>query len=148
MVGGQLVIADAVIDELEDLGLEVRRLAGSNRLSTAVAIADALFVEAALRPDVVTLVRGDDLTDALAAAPYAGDRAGPLLLVGSRTELGTETAAWLRDRCGQVRQIAVIGGDGAISDSVLDAAVDAAGRCRSSTCRTSVVALFVRDKLR
>lgn len=132
VVGGEAVVAQPVIHELQRLGVEVRRLAGSNRQLTAVAIADALFVEAALRPNVVTLVRGDAPSDALAAAAYAGDRVGPLLLVADRTVLGDATEGWLEARCGQVRQIAVVGGPGAIADDVLSQAVEAAENCRDT----------------
>lgn len=58
-----------------------RRLSGSGRVETAVAISQERFADGAA--GAVVLARADDFADALAGAPLAFHLDGPLLLTGS-----------------------------------------------------------------
>lgn len=58
-----------------------RRLSGSGRVETAVAISQARFHDGAA--GAVVLARADDFADALSGAPFAFHLDGPLLLTGS-----------------------------------------------------------------
>lgn len=72
MIAATLAVAPAAGQDRLDL----RRLAGSDRVATAVAVSEAVFEQA----DTVLLARADDPADALAGAPLAAHLGGPLLL--------------------------------------------------------------------
>lgn len=63
-------------------GFEVVRLAGADRIATAVAISQDRFTAPDSAPAVV-LARADTFADALVGTPLAVDRGGPLLLTPS-----------------------------------------------------------------
>ena len=63
----------------EDEGREVRRVAGDNRVATAVAISQDLYGSA----DTVAIARADSYADALSGAPLAYQEGAPLLLSGT-----------------------------------------------------------------
>ena len=92
---------------------DVRRLKGSSRIDTAVAVADAGW-DAATH---VLLATADQFPDALSAGALAAQLDAPLLLT-ARDVLPTAVEQALH-RLG-VREIAVIGGAAAVSDAVVD----------------------------
>lgn len=96
----------------------LRRLAGADRVGTAVAVSRAEFAAA----EVVVLARAGDYADALAGAPLARARGGPLLLTpGGGLD---ERAAGELDRLGAER-VVLLGGQAALSPQV---AADARAR--------------------
>lgn len=90
----------------------VTRIAGSSRYATAAALATARW---ATGLPVAFVVTGANYPDALAAAPAAAVMGGPVLLT-QRDTLPAETAAALQTLA--PAQIIVVGGTGAVSDSV------------------------------
>ena len=97
----------------EARGVDVRRVAGGDRVGTAVAVSADVFEVA----DVAVLARADEAADALAAAPLAAVLGGPLLLTG-REALPEVTAGEL-ERLG-VEEVVVLGGEGAVGSAVVD----------------------------
>lgn len=92
------------------------RLSGSDRYATAVEISRHGWPDGA---DVAYLATGDNYADALAGAALAARTGSPILLT-RRTSLPDVTADELR-RLG-VRQVVILGGEGAVSVDVLLAA--------------------------
>ncbi|GAA1921495.1 hypothetical protein GCM10009775_12450 [Microbacterium aoyamense] len=90
------------------------RLSGTGRYDTAVAISAATFPTPGV--PVAYIANGMNFPDALAGAPAAGMNGGPVLL-SPANELPAAVAAEL-DRL-QPQRIIVLGGKGAISESVL-----------------------------
>ncbi len=92
--------------------VEEARVAGADRLATAVALSRSAFATA----PAVVLVRADDYPDALSAAPLAAAVGGPVLL---------DTADHLEPRVGDeivrlgARTVYVAGGVSAQSDAVV-----------------------------
>ncbi|HUQ40255.1 MAG TPA: cell wall-binding repeat-containing protein [Acidimicrobiales bacterium] len=95
----------------------VERIAGADRISTAIAAADAAFA-----PDTagaVVLARHDNFPDALAGTPLAGAKDAPLLLTPpSGLDGRVETA--VRRLLPAGRTVYLLGGEGALSASVAD----------------------------
>ena len=89
----------------------VVRLAGSDRVGTALAVSRAMFE----RSSVVVLARADGFADALAGASYAGRRGAPILLTDGTT-LSPGVAAEIA-RLG-ASQVVLLGGPEAISTRV------------------------------
>ena len=125
VLGGEQAITPAVVADLEGRDLEVRRVAGDNRFSTAVAIAEELG-------DTATsawLAKGVDADpargweDALSAAPVAAHQGQPIFLTATDV-LPPETAAALTAQ--QVERLTIVGGRAAVSQTT--AAAASAGR--------------------
>lgn len=103
-------------DPRDALVLSTKRLQGIDRYATAVAISKASYPAAGV--PVVYIASGTEFADALAAAPAAAHRGGPMLL--SATEaLPDVTAAEIRRLAPQL--IVVVGGVGAVGASVMEA---------------------------
>ncbi len=94
------------------------RLAGDDRITTAIAVSARAFSDAT---DAV-VARADAYPDALAGAPLAAVRGGPLLLTGGEG-LDGRVAAEL-ERLG-VERVALLGGESALAPAV---AADLAAR--------------------
>ncbi|WP_022891191.1 cell wall-binding repeat-containing protein [Agromyces subbeticus] len=93
--------------------LTTERLEGVDRYATAVAISEASYPGGA---PVVYIASGTEFADALAAAPAAAHKGGPMLLTAADV-LPEATAAEIRRLAPQ--QIVVVGGDGAVGASVM-----------------------------
>ncbi|WP_432492538.1 cell wall-binding repeat-containing protein [Kineococcus auxinigenes] len=102
------------------------RLGGADSRATAALIADAALNSYGFSATGVGLARGDVPADALAAAPYAGNRKMPLLLTESTTALGTAAAGFITRHKSTLSTGAVFGSGSAVSDDVVTAATAAA----------------------
>jgi putative cell wall-binding protein len=116
VVGGKAAVSDAVLAALSPLapGGAVR-VAGSDRYATAAALSAAAYPSGA---PVAYIASGAGFADAVSAAPAAAAAGGPVLLVNA-TQAPPATLAELA-RLGPA-QVIVVGGIGAVSDSVLAA---------------------------
>jgi putative cell wall-binding protein len=98
LLGGEAAIAPQVEAELEALGVDVDRVAGTTRVDTAVAVARERGFDDEADADRVILVEGqapDAWAAGFAAAAHAARVPAPVLLA-SGPELPESTAAFLR----------------------------------------------------
>lgn len=101
-------------------GVSLRRVAGSDRIETAIALSQDAFPAPGTAYTVV-LARADDPADALAGAPLAASLGVPLLLTwGDRLP---DTVAAELGRLGAT-EVIVLGGSGAVSDTVVESLTD------------------------
>jgi hypothetical protein len=107
VVGGEGAVSSASVAGLPG----VTRAAGANRYATAAAVA-TLFA-AAVPPTSIVLGSGDpaNLVDALAGGSLA-----QLMLLTQRSQLPTETAAFVKGSA--VQNAVILGGVGAVSDAI------------------------------
>lgn len=89
----------------------VARVAGDDRVDTAVALSETTVAQA----DTVVVTTAGDFPDALSAGPLAGRADAPVLLVGDES-LEPEVAAEI-ERLG-AREILLVGGTDAVSAAV------------------------------
>lgn len=118
IIGGTAVIAPSVVSQLEGLGYEVRRLAGSNRFGTSTAVAEEALSH---RTGDVTLViaSASGFADALPAGALAARRSGVLVLAPRDSMADApDIASFVEARVGRVADGVVVGGTGAISTTV------------------------------
>jgi putative cell wall-binding protein len=92
---------------------QITRMAGSDRYATAAAVSKSRFPAGA---PTVFVATGIDFPDALAAAPAAAKAKAPILLT-TPTQLPSATATELARL--KPSKIIVVGGKGAVSDTVL-----------------------------
>lgn len=135
IAGGPAAVDESVADDLAELGIDVDRRAGSNRFETAREVAE--FAEERFGWDAaqMNLASGEGFADAVALAAHAGMGSGgpaPIALTAA-DDLTAPTTEWLADRAAcDTGRLHVAGGTAAISEEVVDAAVDAltpAGGC-------------------
>ena len=126
VVGGPGAVSDRVVQQVQALGLEVVRVAGATRHSTAVEVFRLAEREFGWNLGNVTLTRGDGFADAVAGANASGRRKAPLLLTVGPDDLGSATRELLRSGKGTVRTMDVLGDATAVSDAVVQDAVRAA----------------------
>lgn len=113
VVGGTGVVSDHVVDTLTAMGIDVQRIAGSDRYATSRAVADHLADMG--YTEYCWVARGDDFPDALALAPLATQFTGPVLL--TRTDsLPASTLGALQAY--DYDYALVAGGTSAVSDGV------------------------------
>lgn len=114
ILGGEGAVAKAVADELEGMGMTVRRIAGSGRYGTASSI--ALDMRSRQSITFAFLAVGTDFADALSASAYAARLGCPILLT-QQGRLPTPTADLIDSL--QIYKVYVIGGTGVISEDVI-----------------------------
>ncbi|MEA2703496.1 MAG: hypothetical protein QOD63_1441 [Actinomycetota bacterium] len=93
------------------------RLAGTDRIETAIATSNDIYPAPDGLADAVVLARADSFADALAGTPLARDMGAPLLLTG-RDSLDARTAAEIDRVLDPGLPVFVLGGTAAISDAV------------------------------
>ncbi len=148
IVGGTNAVSQRAEDELTELGYEVVRVAGPDRVATALAIAD-LLAEGGTTPRVL-LVRGfpngtAGWADAVAVGPWAA-RTGTPILVTPDTSFAPEVEAWIEDPAHGVEEVLVIGGTRAVPATV-EAQLDGVDVVRLRGARRDATALLVADQL-
>ncbi|MYI12209.1 MAG: hypothetical protein F4117_06545, partial [Acidimicrobiales bacterium] len=129
LMGGTAALSEAVGRAVEDLGIDVSRVAGSTRYDTAVKAAELAadkYSAAAGRTcfanDTIGVARARVPFDSFSAAPLLGRLCAPLVLADPG-KVPDDTAAYLdaaRDQHDAVG-LRVFGGDAAVSQAAIDA---------------------------
>ncbi|MCJ1684320.1 cell wall-binding repeat-containing protein [Rathayibacter sp. VKM Ac-2928] len=116
VVGSALSVSDAVLRSLDDLtDAPVVRIAGRDRYETSRRIVADAF--RGTDYSTVFLATGTDFPDALSAAPIAGRRLEPVLLVdGARSDLDNATRNAIRRLSAESGQL--LGGTPSISSGI------------------------------
>ena len=118
VLGGERAVGQAVVDELEAMGLDVERLAGDSRVDTAVAIATSgREVGRIDGQTTAVLAAAGTFADALVAGPLAAGAGLPILLTDT-AEVPQATLAALARL--DVEQVLIVGGTAVVSPEVLD----------------------------
>lgn len=126
ILGGSAAVSPSVEADLKDqTGNDAVRLAGENRYSTAVDIAEFAIESLDFPAEEVLLASGLVFADALAGGPLGGVRQAPMLLTDP-AQLSSETEAFLVDHADTIETVIALGGTAAVSQGALDAAEAAA----------------------
>ncbi|MFC0524474.1 cell wall-binding repeat-containing protein [Pontibacillus salicampi] len=109
LLGGPNAISEKIRNQLvEEYHVNIRRIAGDNRYTTASRIADAMPSS-----NKAVVVNGSRFPDAMAAAPFAAKRGYPILLTKKTYNPGITRYA-----VGKVSETYIIGGEGVVDQSV------------------------------
>jgi alpha-tubulin suppressor-like RCC1 family protein/putative cell wall-binding protein len=114
IVGGTGVVGTTVERNLPT----PTRYAGNDRYGTAIEIAKGMGVN----PNLVYLATGNNFPDALAGSVLAARTNSPIILVD--TSLGADAEFWLWNHSRHVKEFYVLGGEGVVSDSILQSAYE------------------------
>ncbi|GEM_PF-3302793 len=122
ILGGVAAVSNEVTEELEEMELEVSRIAGINRIDTAAEIARKLDQMGKVE-DKAFIVNGWAPADSLAIGPVAAAYNIPILQV--RDEICAYTRGAIKEM--GIENVEIIGGEGVVSGSLkqeLEALVD------------------------
>lgn len=123
VIGGPVVISDAVTDQLAARGLAVRRLAGADRLTTGLAVTEAILAEQdGASAEILHLATATNYPDALAAGP-AMSAVGSVLLLMDAPASSTPVLDWVADNDAQIGAVHAIGGPAALTDDSVEAVI-------------------------
>ncbi|HWQ89770.1 MAG TPA: cell wall-binding repeat-containing protein, partial [Desulfitobacteriaceae bacterium] len=109
IIGGTGVISSAVEQKIEDMGITVIRIAGSDRYETSVKVAEKLG-----SASQAVIATGENFPDALSIAPIASMKGYPILLA-TRDQLPAVIKKYLNDN---IQDTVVVGGTGVIGSYV------------------------------
>ena len=129
ILGGTSAVAGSVANSIEQMDIDVTRIAGANRSDTSLAFNTFTQAASGQQPGQVIITRGDTFPDALTGATLAGRESTPIVLVDSPTVLGSAATAYLAERCEKIDVVRALGGVRAVADSVLTRAVGLATNC-------------------
>ncbi len=110
ILGGTGAISNTVANSVRDMGIEVKRIAGSNRFETAKLIAN----EMGTNFSTVVVANGYGFPDALAIAPYAARNGIPILLT-EKSYIPGATKTILNSASNTI----VVGGTAVVNQSLL-----------------------------
>lgn len=135
--GGPVAVSENAENDIEAMGIQVTRIDGERRVTTATEFADFVKAEFGWTYELINIARGDLFPDALTIGPLAGQAEAPLLLTHDPGLLGDATYAngeqeagpWLREQACQILGLHFAGGEHAIHDSVAAEAEAAAEAC-------------------
>lgn len=111
IVGGENSVSADVLKILKDKGLDVQRVAGSNRYETSLEILGVLDKEG-VKKDELILASGKNFADSLSIAPYAGINKYGILLVGDK--LDTKMEARIKD----AGRVLIVGGENSVAKAI------------------------------
>ncbi len=121
IVGGTSAVGTQVTAKLTGAGITWRRIWGSNRFTTAAAVAEEIVAQMARAGrtwnQIAFVVRHDGFADALAVAPLAYAQGMPILLTRSEPALNYDTRIALITM--GAREVLVAGGPVAVADHIL-----------------------------
>ncbi len=110
VIGGESAVSASAANEFEAYGT-VKRLSGTGRYETSVAVANEFFAD----PEVVVLANGKNFPDGLCGGPLAAALDAPLVLTKDGGE--AVAAAYVADN--GIASGYVLGGTGAIADETV-----------------------------
>ena len=111
VIGGEAAVSSAVFEALGECA-PVTRIAGTNRYSTAIAVAE----DAVAAPTKIILATGENFPDALTAGPLAIAKNAPIIL-NNGDSLRADVAAYL-DANPTITGVYVVGGETVISAEI------------------------------
>ncbi len=126
VLGGTGVVPASFESKLEAAFTDTRvdRLAGSDRYTTALAVARYGAASAGLAWDHLAVATGADFPDALAGGALQGaDRS--VMLLAAPTGLNAEVRAELTAQKASITEVRFLGGTGAVPQTIRDAVVQA-----------------------
>jgi putative cell wall-binding protein len=121
VVGGAAAIPDKVVAQVEQLGLDTRRLAGASRYATSRAVTEAALARRANDddPHPLVLATGERYPDALAAGALANALDATLALTAS-DRLARPIDELVRAHHDTLTRGVLVGGRAAASEAVVD----------------------------
>ena len=114
IVGGEAVVSENVVEQLENLGIKVERLAGDRRDTTALAVAEKMD-DLGAKFEKAFVVGANGEADAMSIAAHAAKIEAPIIVNGLDGTLSKEAKKLIKDK-----QIDIIGGETVVSKELAE----------------------------
>ena len=115
IAGGDSVVSEKVVKQIEAMGVEVERNAGENRFQTAVKLGEQIRRNSTNKTDII-LANGYNFIDALTAGSLAAKMNIPILLTGD-SSLNSITEKAIKEW--GIENVIVVGGDQQVSNGII-----------------------------
>lgn len=113
IIGGELTVTPEITEQLEDINIDVHRIAGRNRYIGSAQVANASYPN----PDNIVVASGEVFTDALVSAPIAQKLDAPILLTRTN-EFDPVVEEYLNEKIANLKNAYVQGGPLTISYTI------------------------------
>lgn len=124
LVGGEAVIGEGVVEQLEELGITVERVAGETRYETSMEIADLVLKNEGISSKTnAYVVGGNGLADAMSISAKASNELRPIIVV-EKDGIDSKT---LKSITEDFNEVDIIGGTAVVSENVESQLVDKLG---------------------
>lgn len=110
IVGGTPAVSNGVATQIKNLGISVKRIAGSTRYETAAKVANAMS-----STSKAVVANGFVYQDSIAVIPYAAQNGYPILFTNEKT-LNSATSGAIKSK--GIKQTIVVGGTNSINGSL------------------------------
>lgn len=114
MIGGTGAVSTAVENEVKSLGKTTKRVAGKDRFSTSVAVAETFF---GYNAPTAVVAYGNDFPDGLVGGPLGASMKAPLILVNNKNIYAAGTYFYSAG----TEHLVVLGGPALISENTIEA---------------------------
>ena len=102
-------------------------ISGKTCFETASNVAKALQTKTKKAPDTIFFATDSAFADALSASPIAAVKNAPIIYLKNTGSIDSATANYLKSVKGKVKNAYIIGGDGVISDAMMNKVATALG---------------------
>ena len=109
IIGGEAVVSQSVVKELEEIGFKVKRISGDNREETSLAVADKLDITKNTSKKVF-VVGANGEADAMSIAAAAANINAPIVV--SESEKGLSTVGL--NEVSEFTNVEIVGGNGVV----------------------------------
>ena len=109
IIGGEAVVSQSVVKELEEIGFKVKRISGDNREETSLAVADKLDITKNTSKKVF-VVGANGEADAMSIAAAAANVNAPIVV--SESEKGLSTVGL--NEVSEFTNVEIVGGNGVV----------------------------------
>ncbi|MEH7504232.1 cell wall-binding repeat-containing protein [Neobacillus drentensis] len=118
ILGGTGAITDTVKNQIlqQNISQNVVRLSGNDRYETLASV--LWHFKDSLKSNTMNIATGSNFPDALTAAPLSIENKAPLILVGNGLNKNIESFLYKYTEENLINKVNVIGGTGAVSDSM------------------------------
>ena len=116
IVGGKSVVSDSIVEELEDMGVFVKRLGGANREETSLVVAKEI-VDTTKNTNAAFVVGGNGEADAMAISAVAAKPSAITPIIVSSVHGLTEDALTFLNENSASGDVTIVGGESVVSAS-------------------------------
>ena len=132
ILGGTGAVSENVENVLRSNNLTTKRIAGKTRFETAVEISKELGKRQRKANSEIFFVYGHGFADALSVSSIAANNCASIIYLNKNGEIDKATKEYLASIKGTVKKAYVIGGEGVISNEMMNKAANACGLTKAT----------------
>ena len=148
LIGGDAVLSQSLVDELEGYGFTVERFGGDNREETSLEVARAIEG----RAEKAFVVGANGEADAMSIAPVAAEKKAPIIVTKSDKGLSKEALRTVKNL--NVKDVTIVGGEAvvpaatetAIEEAKIDKSVERVFGANRKATNAAIIEKYYKDE--